>query len=51
MGEGVAIDKERSALFERMGMLRGEIVARHNIGCLLIIVPLAWYVVLLRYVA
>ena len=32
-GEGVAVDKERAALFERIGALRGQIVARHNIGC------------------
>ena len=30
---GVAIDKKRAALFERVGALRGEICARHNIGC------------------
>ena len=32
-GEGVAVDKERAALFERVGALRGNITARHNIGC------------------
>ena len=32
-GNGVAIDKEKAALFERMGTLRGSIVARHSIGC------------------
>ena len=32
-GIGVAVDKERAALFERVGALRGEIAARHNIGC------------------
>ena len=32
-GEGVAVDKERAALFNRVGALRGNIVARHNIGC------------------
>ena len=32
-GNGVAINKKRAALFERVGALRGEIVARHNIGC------------------
>ena len=31
-GFGVAVNKERSALFERIGALRGEIVARYNIG-------------------
>ena len=31
-GDGVAIDTERAALFERVGALRGDIVARHNIG-------------------
>ena len=32
-GNGLAVDRERAALFERAGALRGEIVARHNIGC------------------
>ena len=32
-GNGVAVDKKRSAFFDRVGALRGEIVARHNIGC------------------
>ena len=32
-GNGVAVDKERGALFERVGALRGDVVARHNIGC------------------
>ena len=32
-GTGVAVDKEKAALFERVGALRGEIAARHNIGC------------------
>ena len=31
-GIGVAVDKERAALFERAGALRGDITARHNIG-------------------
>ena len=31
-GNGVAIDNERAALFERIGALRGSVVARHNIG-------------------
>ena len=31
-GDGVAVDKERSALFERIGALRGDIYAQHNIG-------------------
>ena len=31
-GEGVAVDKERAALFERMGAVRGDVAARHNIG-------------------
>ena len=31
-GNGVAIDKKRAALFERVGALRGDIAARHNIG-------------------
>jgi len=32
-GEGVAVDKDRAALFERVGALRGAIDARYNIGC------------------
>ena len=32
-GDGVSVDKERAALFERVGALRGDVVARHNIGC------------------
>ena len=31
-GNGVAVDKERAALFERIGALRGDIRARDNIG-------------------
>jgi TPR repeat protein len=31
-GSGVAVDKKRAALFERVGALRGSIVARYNIG-------------------
>ena len=31
-GIGVAVDKERAALFTKVGALRGEIVARNNIG-------------------
>ena len=31
-GNGVAVDKKRSAFFDQVGALRGEIVARHNIG-------------------
>ena len=31
--DGVAINEERAALFERVGALRGDIGARHNIGC------------------
>ena len=31
-GNGVAVDKERAALFVRVGALRGDVVARHNIG-------------------
>ena len=31
-GNGVSIDKERAALFVRVGALRGHMVARHN-GC------------------
>ena len=32
-GIGVSVDKERAALFERIGALRGSVVARNNIGC------------------
>ena len=32
-GNGVAVNKERAALFERVGALRGNINARYNIGC------------------
>ena len=32
-GEGVAVNKERASLFHRVGALRGDIEARHNIGC------------------
>ena len=32
-GNGVAVDKERAALFMKVGALRGNIVARYNIGC------------------
>ena len=32
-GNGVAVDKERGALFERAGAVRGSIVGRNNIGC------------------
>ena len=31
-GKGVAVDKERAILFERVGALRGDVAARHNIG-------------------
>ena len=31
-GDGVAVDKERAALFERAGALRGCVVARYGIG-------------------
>ena len=31
-GKGVSVNKERAALFERVGALRGDIVARSNIG-------------------
>ena len=31
-GNGVAVDMERAALFERIGALRGDVCARHNIG-------------------
>ena len=30
---GLAVDTKRAALFNRVGALRGEIVARHNSGC------------------
>ena len=33
-GDGVAVDKERAALFDRVGALRGDVCARHNIGAL-----------------
>ena len=33
-GSGVSVHKERSALFERVGALRGDILARYNIGCI-----------------
>ena len=32
MGNGLSVNKERAALFERVGALRGEVAARHNIG-------------------
>jgi TPR repeat protein len=32
-GSGVSVNKEKAALFQRVGALRGEIVARHNVGC------------------
>lgn len=32
-GNGVSVDKERVALFIRVGALRGNIIGRHNIGC------------------
>jgi TPR repeat protein len=32
-GVGVSVDKEKSALFDRAGALRGDPHARHNIGC------------------
>ena len=32
VGNGVAVDKRRAALFERVGALRGSAIARHNIG-------------------
>ena len=32
MGDGVAVNKARVDLFARVGALRGNIVARHNIG-------------------
>ena len=31
-GKGVSVNKERAAFFERVGALRGDIVARSNIG-------------------
>ena len=31
-GKGVAINKERAALFQRAGAMRGSVEARHNIG-------------------
>ena len=31
-GIGVAVDKERAALFQRVGALRGSVVARYSIG-------------------
>ena len=31
-GDGIAVDKERAALFQRTGALRGDIYARHLIG-------------------
>ena len=31
-GNGLAVDEERAALFWKIGALRGEICARHNIG-------------------
>ena len=31
-GNGLDVDKKRAALFYRIGALRGEIIARHNIG-------------------
>ena len=32
-GKGVAINEERAVLFHRVGALRGDIYARHNVGC------------------
>ena len=32
-GDGVAINKERAALFWRVGALRGNILTRHYVGC------------------
>ena len=32
-GLAVAVNKERAVLFERVGALRGDVCARHNIGC------------------
>ena len=31
-GGGVAVDKERAALFKRVGALRGDLTARYNVG-------------------
>ena len=31
-GNGVSVNKERSALFDRVGALRGNVVARYNLG-------------------
>ena len=31
-GDGVAVNKERAALFQRAGALRGNVTARHNVG-------------------
>ena len=31
-GIGVSVDRERAALFQRVGALRGDVLARHNIG-------------------
>ena len=31
-GNGVAVDMERAAFFAKVGALRGDVVARHNIG-------------------
>ena len=31
-GDGVAVDKEKAALFERVGALRGSVVAHNNVG-------------------
>ncbi len=32
-GNGLAVNKERVALFEQVGALRGDLCARNNIGC------------------
>ena len=32
-GWGVAVDKKRVVLFGKIGALRGDVVARHNVGC------------------
>ena len=32
-GNGLAVDKERHSLFAKVGALRGNILARYNIGC------------------
>ena len=32
-GKGVSVDREKAALFQRVGALRGDIVARNHIGC------------------